>query len=87
MNCKPYLCRLPFRSGDGSTQFLIMGQMVNDPDEDFRSELESGADMSKLPFCVDCCGELVWAEPVYGIGARKCMQCGSVFQVVEPPGQ
>ena len=60
-----------------------MGEMTDDPDVDFQVAIESLTDMCKLPFCVDCFGELGWAEPVYGLGARQCMQCASVFLVVE----
>jgi hypothetical protein len=56
---------------------------ISEPDADFRVAIESLTDMHKLPFCPDCFGELGWAEPVYGPGARQCMQCGSVFLVAE----
>jgi hypothetical protein len=77
------LCRFPFRSGDGSTRYRVMGEMTEDPDVDFQVAIESLTDMSKLPFCSDCFGELGWVEPVYGSGARQCMQCSSVYLVVE----
>jgi hypothetical protein len=83
MNKQRYLCRFPFRSGDGSTRYRVMGEMTEDPDVDFQVAIESLTDMRKLPFCSDCFGELGWAEPVYGSGARQCMQCGSVFLVAE----
>lgn len=83
MKNQGYLCRLPFRAGDRSTKYRVMGKMTDDPDVDFQVAIESLTDMRKLPFCADCFGELGWAEPVYGVGARQCAQCSSVFQVVE----
>jgi len=85
MKNQHYLRRFPFRAGDGSTQYRVMGDMTNDPDMDFQVAIESPTDMRKLPFCADCSGELASGELVYGAGARKCMQCGSVFLVVESP--
>jgi hypothetical protein len=81
-----YLCRLPFRSGDGSIRYSVMGEMIDEYDEhDMKTPVANEAltDTNKLPFCVDCLGALGWAEAVYGLGARKCMHCGSVFLVVE----
>jgi hypothetical protein len=60
-----------------------MGEMTDDSDVDFQVAIESLTDMRKLPFCADCFGEFGWAELVYGSVARQCMQCGSVFLVVE----
>ena len=85
MKTQGYLCRLPFRVGDGCTKYRVMGEMTDDPDMDFQVAIESPTDKRKLPFCADCFGELSWAEPVYGVGARQCAQCGSVFQVREGP--
>lgn len=73
MENKYYLSRLPFNSGDGVTRFCVMGKMTEDLAEDFKLAIESPTDMSKLPFCADCSGELASGELVYGVGARKCM--------------
>ena len=83
MKNQHFLCRLPFNSGDGVTRFCVTGEMTTDLTEDFKVAIESSADIGKLPFCADCSGELASGELVYGIGARKCMQCGSVFLVTE----
>jgi hypothetical protein len=60
-----------------------MGEMTDDSNVDFQAAIESLTDIRKLPFCPDCFGELGWAELIYGSGARQCMQCSSVFLVVE----
>jgi|NGEPerStandDraft_6_1074524.scaffolds.fasta_scaffold577095_1 hypothetical protein len=83
MKNRHYLCRLPFNSGDGKTRFCVSGEMTDDLAEDFRVAIESPSDLGKLPFCADCYGELASSELVHGAGARKCMQCGSVYVVVE----
>jgi hypothetical protein len=78
-----YLTRLPFNSGDGVTRFYVEGEMTTDLTVDFKVAVESPSDVNKLPFCADCSGVLVSGELVYGAGARKCMQCGSVYLVTE----
>jgi N-acetylglucosaminyldiphosphoundecaprenol N-acetyl-beta-D-mannosaminyltransferase len=85
MEKKYYLSRFPFRQGDGKTRFCIMGEMTEDTSEDFKLAIStiSMTDMRKLPCCADCTGDLGWSEIVYGVGARNCMQCGSVFLVYE----
>jgi hypothetical protein len=60
-----------------------MGEMTDNSDVDFQVTIESLTDIRQLPFCADCFGELGWAELIYGSGARQCMQCSSVFLVVE----
>jgi hypothetical protein len=54
MNNQHHLCRLPFRSGDGTARYYVMGEMTDDPDVDFQVAIESLTDMCKLPFCADC---------------------------------
>ena len=80
---KHQLCRLPFNSEDGITRYRVMGELTSDTTVDFKLALESATDLQQLPFCADCMGELGWAELLYGPGARQCMQCGSVYVVVE----
>jgi hypothetical protein len=70
------LTRFPFDSGDGVMRYRIMGELIDD-DVAFAMPV----DKDHLPPCIDCFGELGWSEPVYGKGARQCMQCGSVFLV------
>lgn len=79
---KPYsLRRLPFNTGDGTTRFCVSGEMTAEASIDFQLHVESISDPAKLPVCADCSGELYWAEPTYGPGARRCVQCGSVYVV------
>lgn len=54
MNKQHYLCRLPFRSADGSPRYRVMGELTDDADVDFQVPIESLTDMRKLPFCADC---------------------------------
>jgi hypothetical protein len=75
------LRRLPFNAGDGSTRYCVMGEMTADASVDFQVPIDSVTDPTKLPMCADCSGELYWAEPTYGPGARRCVQCGSVYVV------
>lgn len=76
-----YLSRLPFNSGDCVTRLCVEGEMTTDLTQDFKLAITSSTDYSKLPVCADCSSELSSGELVYGTGARKCMQCGSVFVV------
>lgn len=75
------LCRFPFNAGDGTIRYCVMGEITADSDVDFAVAIDSIADVAKLPACADCAGELYWAEPTYGAGARRCVQCGSVYLV------
>lgn len=79
MSDQHYLCRLPFNSGDGATRLCLSGEMTTDSSVDFKVAIESSNGAIKLPFCIDCFGEIASGELVYGAGALKCMQCGSVF--------
>ena len=79
------LQRLPFPPTDGRIRYRVMGEMTDDPDVEISVAVESLTDMNKLPACVDCWGDLGWAEVVYGVGARQCMQCGSVYVVEAKP--
>ena len=81
MNEPHTFSRLPFNSGDGTTRFCVAGDITTDASLDFQVPVESATDLTKLPACADCSGELYWAEPTYGLGARRCVQCGSVFLV------
>ena len=83
MKNKGYLCRLPFYCLKGCIKYRLMGDMIDETDEDINVPIDSLVDTHTLPFCIDCFGELGWAELVYGVGARQCMQCGSVFKVFE----
>lgn len=81
MTNKTYLTRLPFPADNGTTRYCVGGAMTNDPDADFKWTVDSPAGKVAPTYCVDCLGELGAAELVYGTGAQKCMQCGSVFKV------
>ena len=81
MNNQHLLSRLPFKDGAGVTRFCVSGEMTEDVGVDFQVNVESNMDLAKLPVCADCSGELYFAEPTYGAGARRCVQCGSVFWV------
>ncbi len=86
MNKNLYFSRLPFCSHDGQVRYCVAGQMVDAGDEhDLKTLIEDEARtvLSKLPFCADCLGTLAWAEDLYGDGARRCMQCGSVYVVAQ----
>ena len=74
-----HLTRLPFNSGDGVTRFCVEGVMTDDPTADAVFSIESPNGSAAPTYCVDCMGDLGCAEQVYGLGAQKCMQCGSVF--------
>lgn len=83
MKNEKYLCRLPFYCADSSSKYRVMGEMKDDPDENLKVPINSQGDIHMLPFCVDCFGDLGWAELLYGVGARQCVQCGSIFQIIE----
>jgi hypothetical protein len=74
-----YLTRLPFNSGDGVTRYCVEGVMTADPGADGVFSVATPNGSTAPGYCVDCMGELGGAELVYGTGAQKCMQCGSVF--------
>jgi hypothetical protein len=76
-----HLSRLPFNSGDGVTRYCVAGVMTAAPDVDDQWSIAapSGTGTVAPTYCVDCMGDLGCAEQVYGQGAQKCMQCGSVF--------
>jgi len=79
MTNQTYLTRLPFPAGDGTTRYCVAGTMTDDADADFRWTVDAPAGKVAPTYCVDCLGELGAFELVYGAGAQKCMQCGSVF--------
>ena len=81
MNKPHTFSRLPFVTADGVTRFCVGGAITADASVDFQLAVESATDLAKLPACADCAGELYWAEPTYGPGARRCVKCGSVFLV------
>jgi len=74
-----YLTRLPFPQDNGATRYCVAGDMTDDPDADFKWTVDSPAGKVAPTYCVDCLGELGAFEQVYGPGAQKCRQCGSVF--------
>lgn len=74
-----HLTRLPFPADNGTTRYCVAGDMTDDPDADFKWTLDSPEGKVAPTYCVDCLGELGAVEQVYGPGAQKCMQCGSVF--------
>jgi hypothetical protein len=74
-----HLTRLPFNSGDGVKHYCVEGVMTADPNADGIYAVATPNGQISPGYCVDCMGELGAAELVYGIGAEKCMRCGSVF--------
>ena len=82
MNSPNHLSRLPFPSDTAGVRFCVAGTMTDDPDADFKWTVDSPSGKVAPTYCVDCNGELASAELVFGTDAQKCMQCGSVFQVV-----
>lgn len=73
--------RFPFPSQEAPQKFCVEGAFTDDLSADFQHPVESATNLAKLPACPDCHGVLASGELVYGLGARKCMQCGSVFLV------
>ncbi len=59
--------------------------MTDDLTADGVFSFESPTGPMAPTYCVDCMGDLGCAEQVYGLGAQKCMQCGSVFLVHTEP--
>jgi hypothetical protein len=74
-----HLSRLPFNSGDGVTRYCVEGVMTDESGADGVFSVATPNGTAAPGYCVDCMGELGGAELVYGAGAQKCMQCGSVF--------
>jgi hypothetical protein len=74
-----YLTRLPFKSGDGVTRYCVEGAMTDDASADGVYAVPTPDGQTAPTYCVDCMGDLGCGELVYGAGAQKCMQCGSVF--------
>jgi hypothetical protein len=74
-----YLTRFPFNSGDGITRYCVEGVMTDDLDADDIFEVETPQGKVAPSYCNDCLNDLGSAEAIYGHGAQKCMQCGSVF--------
>ncbi len=85
MHKQSHLTRLPFNAGDGITRFCVEGSMTDDPAANAVFAIESPTGAVAPTYCVDCLGDLGCAEQVYGPGAQKCMQCGSVFLVHPSP--
>jgi len=81
MTDQTYLTRLPFTQDNGPTRCCVAGAMTDDADADFKWAVDSPEGKVAPTYCVDCLGDLGVAEQVYGTGARKCMQWGSVFLV------
>jgi len=55
--------------------------MTDKADADFKWTVDSSAGKVAPTYCVNSLGELGAFEQVYGPGAQKCMQCGSVFLI------
>ena len=72
-----HLTRLPFPQDNGATRYCVAG--VTTDDADFKWTVDSPEGEVAPTYCVDCMGELGAFEQVYGPGAQKCMQCGSIF--------
>ncbi|MDD3934897.1 hypothetical protein [Rhodoferax sp.] len=86
-NIQSWLVRLSFpgaAAGEpGKHRFCVAGVMTDEPDADDQWSVDTATGSVAPAYCVDCLGDLGQAEQVYGPGALKCMQCGSVFKCVE----
>lgn len=86
MKNHPFLARLPFPitdTGEARTRYCVEGVMSDDPELAADKFTVASANGPVPPtYCVDCLGDLAVADLVYGQGAMKCMQCGSVFKLV-----
>ena len=74
-----YLTRLPFKAADGVTRFCVAGVMTDDAPADDVYAVPTPHGQVAPTYCVDCQGEPGGHLGIYGPGAHKCMQCGSVF--------
>ncbi len=74
-----YLTRLPFPGDNGAKRYCIEGVMTDDSSDDGVYYVPTPSGPVSPGYCVDCNGELGGSLGIYGPGAEKCMQCGSVF--------